>query len=1076
MKTKPNAPAYRLVRPPIVAPPPFVPDLSQQRVLDHAGGPLLVLAGPGTGKTSTLVEYVARRVAGGLDPSQVLTLTFSRKAAHELRSRIATRLDRPLAMPMAWTFHSWCYAWVREQLDSPGEPLRLLSGAEQDVAVRDLLLGSLDSGLVPWPALLRGALTTAGLAREVRSVLARLAELGMGGEDFAAIAARAGRDDWAALATFSDEYLDVLDARGVLDYGELLRRAVALAETPAGQATLRSRYALVVVDEYQDTDPLQERLLRALAGDGRDLVAVGDPDQAIYRFRGADVDQLLRFPSRFPAASGSPAPTLALTVSRRCGPDILSVAGRVSARVPAPGLAAPALAAHRGLRSVGPRDATVAVSTHESANAEAQAIASELRHRHLRDGIPWREMAVLVRSATRSLPLLRRVLTAAGVPVASAADELPLAGEPSVAALLLALRCADDPLFLTAEVAGELLAGPLIGADPATLRRLARHLRAAARGAGAAPPPGSAEVLRMALAQPGALLACLPETLCWPARRLGDLLSAARAAEGPEAALWEIWSGSAAATRWQRESDAGGPAGRAADRALDGVVSLFDYVARASESRRGVAGIGTLLDEIEAQQIPADAGREAGIGDTGVRLMTAHRSKGLEWDVVVVAGLQEGVWPDLRRRASLLEPDRIGWPLADGSQPAPTTVAELAADERRLFYVALTRARRRLVITAVTSPAEDGPRPSRFLAELGIEPVRSTPANTPPLTLEALVRRLRALASDAQSPPVRSAAAARLARLAVTVDATGAPLAPAADPDRWWAARPVTESPLPVRDPLSPVALSGSSLANLDRCPLQWFLEHEVHAERAHSAALSFGSVVHALAKEVVDGITPPDVDALAARLDTVWGQLSYETSWQSAQQRDVALAALGRFVQWHSAPRGREVVGAEIDYAVTLDVPLPATEGASPGAVPVQLRGSFDRVELDAEGAAWIVDYKTESTAKTARELAKHPQLGTYQLAVRNGALDRVLEHRPVVAGAELVQLKLEGPGSGAPRVQPQAPLGDAEPTWIEVELGRAAGMVLAEKFHPVVGNACTRCAYRITCPAQTDGAQVLP
>ena len=1113
-------PAYRLTRPTPPPPREFTPDRSQQRVLDHGAGPLLVLAGPGTGKTSTLVEYVARRVEAGLEPSQVLTLTFSRKAAHELRERLSTRLDRPLAVPLAWTFHSWCYAWVRERqaqeralaedlLDDPSltpvaDPLRLLSGAEQDVAVRDLLLGSLDSGLVAWPELLRGCLTTAGLAREVRAVLARLAELGMGGEDFAAIARRAGRPDWSALATFSDEYLDALDATGVLDYGELLRRAVTLAESPAGMSLLRSRYAVVVVDEYQDTDPLQERLLSALAGDGRDLVAVGDPDQSIYRFRGTDVGQLLAFTGRFPRADGSPAPTLALGVSRRCGPTILAAAHRVSTRVPAPGLSGPALAEHRSLTTIGPADATVSVTTHFSANAEAQAIASELRHRHLRDGVAWHDMAVLVRSATRSLPLLRRVLTASGIPIASAADELPLTAEPAATALLTALRCAADATALTAEVAHELLTGPLVGADPAVLRRLARHLRAAARAAGQAQPPSSSEVLRAAVAS-ASMLAALPETLAWPARRLGELLIAARAEPDPESALWAIWSRSAASARWRRESDAGGPAGRAADRALDGVVSLFDYVGRASESRRGVTGIGTLLAEIEAQHIPADAGRESEIRESGVRLMTAHRSKGLEWDVVVVAGVQEGVWPDLRRRASLLEPDRIGWPLADGSLPAPVTSADLLGDERRLLYVAMTRARRRLVVTAVSSPEEDGPRPSRFLSELGIDVVAKAAADTPPLTLAALVRRLRALAGDRESAAVRAAAAARLARLAVTVDAAGSPLVPAADPDTWWAVRRQTTSTHAVRDPDLPIALSGSSLASLDRCPLQWFLEHEAHAQREHSAALSFGSVVHALAKEVVDGATPPDLDALTVRLDSVWDQLSYEAPWQSAQQREVALSALGRFLTWHTLRRDRQVVGAEIDYAVTVEVPLPdgapaesdtaATVGTAvamadqpgsesrslgdegnPGRVTVSLRGSFDRVELDSAGLAWIVDYKTERQAKTRSEVARHPQLGTYQLAVRNGALDDVLDRRPAVAGAELVQLKLEGPTPGTPLGQPQEPLSDEAPTWIEVELGRAAGMVLAEEFHPQVGNGCTRCAYRITCPAQADGAQVLP
>src|SRR3982751_5306443 len=151
-----DAPTYRLLRttPPVAG--PLVPDEAQREVLDHctrAGGPLLVLAGPGTGKTTTLVEAVARRVEAGLTPDQVLVLTFSRKAAQELRERITARLGTTTAGPSAWTFHAFCYALVREQ-QAPevfAEPLRLLSAPEQDVALRELLRGSLELGRV-WPA------------------------------------------------------------------------------------------------------------------------------------------------------------------------------------------------------------------------------------------------------------------------------------------------------------------------------------------------------------------------------------------------------------------------------------------------------------------------------------------------------------------------------------------------------------------------------------------------------------------------------------------------------------------------------------------------------------------------------------------------------------------------------------------------------------------------------------------------------------------------------------------------------------------------------------------------------------
>src|SRR5215211_4729195 len=144
---------YRLVRrPPSRATAPVLDD-RQRRVVEHPGGPLLVLAGPGTGKTTTIVEAVVDRVAGrGLDPEQVLVLTFSRKAAAELRGRITARLGRATKEPLARTFHSYAFGLLRREAALHGEPApRLLSGPEQDLVVRDLLAGDLDAGAGGWP-------------------------------------------------------------------------------------------------------------------------------------------------------------------------------------------------------------------------------------------------------------------------------------------------------------------------------------------------------------------------------------------------------------------------------------------------------------------------------------------------------------------------------------------------------------------------------------------------------------------------------------------------------------------------------------------------------------------------------------------------------------------------------------------------------------------------------------------------------------------------------------------------------------------------------------------------------------
>ncbi|MFL6070577.1 MAG: UvrD-helicase domain-containing protein, partial [Actinomycetes bacterium] len=245
-------------------------DEHQQRVVERVAvaghGPLLVLAGPGTGKTTTLVEAIAARVEAGTTPEQILTLTFSRRAAGDLRSRIARRLQRTVAAPLAWTFHGFGYSLIGEQLapDDLGRSLRLLSGSEQEVIVRDLLSFDRQLGTVAWPAQLDAALKTRGFTEQVRTFMGTARSLGLAPDQMRSL--NPERPDWAALSTFMTEYLDVIDSQGLLDYSELVSRAVAYAESPEGQRRLRDRYQLVLVDEYQDTDPAQERLLKAIAG------------------------------------------------------------------------------------------------------------------------------------------------------------------------------------------------------------------------------------------------------------------------------------------------------------------------------------------------------------------------------------------------------------------------------------------------------------------------------------------------------------------------------------------------------------------------------------------------------------------------------------------------------------------------------------------------------------------------------------------------------------------------------------------------------------------------------------------
>ncbi|MGI8613368.1 MAG: ATP-dependent helicase [Nocardioidaceae bacterium] len=1077
--------SYVLRRPEPGGSTPPVLDATQRAVVEHPGGPLLVLAGPGTGKTTTLVEAVAARIQSqGLAPERVLVLTFSRRAAEELRSRIATRLGPRSATPPALTFHSFCYGLVRRltPVDAFGQPMNLLSAPEQDVRIRELLRGTRESAKVQWPAALDAALRARGMAPELQRLLSRARTLGMEPGELAAAGEVHERPEWVAAGEFFAEYLDVMDAQGLVDYTELVHRAGTLLSDPVNLAALRAELALVVVDEYQDTDPAQVALLHRLAGDGRDLIAFGDPDQSIYAFRGAEVRGILEFPREFRSSDGVRAPVVALASTRRFGSGILAASRAIATRLPLPpGLDEATREAFRHPAPLDPPygDGRVDVRTFTSPGAEAEHIADLLRRAHLDDGLPWSSMAVLVRSGARFIPRLRRALGSAGVPVEVAGDELPLRAEPAVQVLLRVLRVAerlhradheDDhsglsvrerarPTLVDPEEASTLLTSPLCGMDPAALRRLARALRRL-------DDRPSGQLLAEALVDTD-LLTLAPPGLAAPARRLAALLRAAadqlRGGEPPEQVLWQVWHGS----RWPRRLAAavekGGAAARSAHRDLDAVCALFDLAARAEERQRR-RGLGALLDEIEDQQIPAQTLAEQAVRGQGVRLLTAHRAKGLEWRLVVVAGVQERLWPDLRRRGSLLRTDQ----LAEEGLRMPPSTASLLAAERRLFYVALTRAQERVVVTAVASSAEEGDQPSRFLTELRpdlpAEELRNGAVGRPlrPLSLRGLLGELRLRIEQTDDPAARAALARRIARLAAARSAT-APRLPAAHPDSWWGVAAETRSSVPVRPAAEPLALSGSAVDSLARCPLRWFLAREAGGETAQTSARGFGSIVHALAAAVHTGEVDADIDALDAHLDRVWGELDFAVPWADHSERQEAHDALVRFLAWHGGHRGRSALAAEHPFAVTFTV----------AGEEIMLRGSMDRVELDADGRVVVIDFKTGKSQPSHEELAAHPQLGAYQLAVLHGAADDLVAAPVQLGGAELVQLRKQCRG-GAVKVQRQEPLAGDLPL-AESQLVAAARSIRSEDFAATTGPHCGYCEFATCCPAQLAGLSIL-
>jgi superfamily I DNA/RNA helicase/RecB family exonuclease len=1012
-------------------------------------GMVRVLGGPGTGKSSLLIDVAATRIHAGADPESVLLLTGSGRISAQARSALTAKLlgsqnvgARPAVIrePLVRSVHSYAFAVLRLAAQrAGGPPPRLVTSAEQDAIIADLLAGEIADGLngSTWPVELRAALGTAGFAAELRELLTRCAERGVDPQQLERVGRLSGRPEWAAAGRFARNYEQVMLLRAAVGTAapqattpavgaaELVGAALeAFAVDPDLLAAERARIGVLLVDDAQQLDPQAALLARVLAAGAELTLLAGDPDQAVFGFRGAEPTALL----------GEGTPSVTLTTSYRCAPGVARAVSGIAGRLPGGG----------GIEGTGDDSGSVMVKLAASANAEAAMIADVLRRAHLLDGVPWSQMAVVVRSVPRAAAGLPHALARAGVPVAPSTVTGPLAAQPAAQALLTVLAATADGL--DGEQALALLTGPIGRVDPVSLRQLRRTLRRAEI-------EGSSREFGDLLVEAlnGGSSARLAAAQARPLQRVRAVLDAAagshRRGETPRYMLWAAWHRSGLQRRWLTACERGGTSGAQAGRDLDAVTALFD-ASNEYLSRTAGASLRGLIDHLVTQQVRA-AGPEPAAAAEQVAVLSAHAAIGHEWDLVVIAGLQEGLWPNTIPRGGVLGTQRL-LDVLDGIAENASMRAPLLAEERRLLVAAMGRARRRLIVTAVDGEAngdDEASMPSPFFAEIaqwstGSADTAPQPVTAPRvLSATAVVGRLRGVVCaphGAVSGAMRDCAATQLARLA----AAGVP---GANPAGWYGMSPIsTTEPMWSGDD-HVVTLTPSSLQTLTDCPLRWLAERHGGTD-PRDLGSTVGSVLHALIAEPAGSESE-----LLAALERAWQQLPFESQWYSANELARHRAMIETFLAWRAQTRGELTeVGVEVDVDGVLDG-------------NVRLRGRVDRIERDAAGRLVIVDVKTGKTPVSKDDAQRHAQLAAYQLAVAEG----LVAHGDEPGGGRLVYLGKTGAAGATEREQdPLTP--EARQQWRK-SIRDAADATAGPQFVARINDGCAHCPLRPSCPAHT-------
>jgi superfamily I DNA/RNA helicase len=952
--------------------PPFTPDPDQQAVLGHRSGPLLVTGTAGTGKSWVLRERFAQLVESGADPERIALVVGSRRARQDTRDALIARVPSSLSSLHVLTFHGLAHLILRERFAALGyaEPPEVLSAPDQFALVQDLLQGQ---DPAEWPAY-GHLLTLRGFADQIRQFLLRAQEALLTPEDIEARADARGLSGWRELARFYRNYLDVLDADRVVDFAALIGRA--RAAVAGSDAPLLDH---LLVDDYQDATLAQEALIETLRVG--DLVAAADPEAHVFSFQGTTVVPSLRFIERFDGAS------------------------RVELRT-----------SHRASHSIA-IDAWSAAHTSE----EYAAVARELRRLHVEEGVPWGDLAAVVRRQGAHVGGLLRALDDARVPRSAPESGVSLSQEPSTRPFVLALRWLVASQDERTGLIESILTSDLVRLSPAAARGLMRvsHART-----------GSvANALEVSDGLTGDEVERVEEV-----RRVLDRAAAAadRSVLDTFATLWRELPSS-------RRLVDGGEASVDARRELDSIVALSGAIAEAGSAAD--PSVEAFLSSLDAgERGPGFSAWERRDADA-VQVLTAHGAVGREFHTVVVVGTVEGNFPSLSRPEPMFDLEALDRPVSQSDRNR----ARLE-DERRLFRSVVGRARSCVVLMASRAHADEASTGSRFVEELGLKWAPAPdPAFEEPISVREAAAAWRRVLADRGVPSAeRIAALDGLISLGV-------------EPRDWWFQRDWTDTGEPLHEHLR---ASYSKLDVLDNCELQFVLGAELGLGRPAGYQAWVGSLVHRLIEDCERGEIPRDLASLAAEVDRRWRPQEFPARAVSEAWRRLAKERMlpNWFQRYGPHPASATERGFEFDYE------------------DVTIVGYIDRIGPDPVGYAGtrITDYKTGS-ADRAPKADQSLQLGIYYLAVLES--EELREFQPV-SGVELSYLKGDWKKGDLVTKEWTVGTSDREEAYQNAMRERLSGLVGELKrlndsgtYRPDPQADCFFCEFQSLCPLFPEG-----